>query len=191
MKGKSPARDATPVLIAILFKSKSEVVAGSARRHGYMQGSGRIAPHILNPDTRRKWAVSYKLRPLYSLENNPNIRCMGGPQIRSGHKGRQKNFRPCRKSKPSPPARRLITKHTELPRLLRLNSSEAAVTAQVQLYPTIYQGKKMRYDTTRIHRLIIVIKIWKLLRFIAPHYTPFRLLELQSESIHLSQRNIL
>jgi len=53
---------------------------------------GGIAPRILNLDTKWRWVVTFTPRPLYSQEKRPRYplyRRLGGPQIRSGHGGKE------------------------------------------------------------------------------------------------------
>jgi hypothetical protein len=60
-------------------------------------GSGGIAPHILDLDTRWRQVVSFTLRPLYLQGKSPWYpldRRLGVPQSHSGHGGEEKNSQP-------------------------------------------------------------------------------------------------
>jgi hypothetical protein len=61
------------------------------------EGSGVIAPRILDLGSRRRWVVSFTPRPLYPQGKNPWYpldRRLGGLQSRSGRGGEEKNSQP-------------------------------------------------------------------------------------------------
>jgi len=56
------------------------------------RGNGSITPRILDLGTRRRWAVSFTSRPLYSRGKSPRYsldRRLCGPHSRSGRESRQ------------------------------------------------------------------------------------------------------
>jgi hypothetical protein len=60
-------------------------------------GSGGIAPHILDLDTRWSWVVSFTFRQLYPQGESPWYlldRRLGGPQSRSERGCEEKNSQP-------------------------------------------------------------------------------------------------
>jgi len=50
---------------------KTYPVLNQSPPHGDVGGSGSIAPRILNLGTRRRWAISFTSRSLYSQGKSP------------------------------------------------------------------------------------------------------------------------
>jgi hypothetical protein len=84
------------------------------------QGSGGIAPRILDLVTKLRWVVSSTPRPLYPQGKSswyPLDRRLGGPRSRSGHGGEKKNSQPLPGLNPSiihPVAQSYTTEVTQL-----------------------------------------------------------------------------
>jgi len=72
--------------VQLLHKGKGTLTL----RKKYVWGSGRIAPRMLNLNTRWRWVVSFTPRPLYPRGKRfrylPDRR-LGKPQSRSGRGG--------------------------------------------------------------------------------------------------------
>jgi hypothetical protein len=81
---------------------------------------GGVAPHILNLDTRLRWVVSFKPRPLYPRGKSlwlPLGRSLRGPQCRPARGGEEKEKclpRPFQKSNRGSSARSLVSVLIEL-----------------------------------------------------------------------------
>jgi len=52
-------------------KVKLPLYFNRAPRHKSLLGSGGVAPHILGLGIRRRWVVSFTVRPLYSQGKSP------------------------------------------------------------------------------------------------------------------------
>jgi hypothetical protein len=94
------------LVIDIIDKRKFPLCLTKHHATKTYRGSGGIAPHILNLDTRWRWVVSFTTRPLnlgerrrYALDKR-----LGGPQSRSGRGGEGKKclLCPCRESNLGP-----------------------------------------------------------------------------------------
>jgi hypothetical protein len=85
------------------------------------EGSGGTAPRILDLGTRLRWVVTFTPRPLYPQGKSPwypSDRMRGGPQIRSGRGGEEKNSQPLPGPEPpivQPVAQPYTTELTRLP----------------------------------------------------------------------------
>jgi len=86
-------------------------------RHENIWWSGGVAPCLLNLGTRWMRVVSFTPRPLYPLPRAPGTHSIGGRISLRVDLKRQRIEKsllcPCRDSKPSRPARKLISVLTE------------------------------------------------------------------------------
>jgi hypothetical protein len=76
-------------------------------RNDSVRGSGCIDPRFLDFGISWKWVVSFTPRPLYPLGKSlryPLDRRLGGPQSRSGRRGKDKVFDSNRTRTPTPPS---------------------------------------------------------------------------------------
>jgi len=97
-------------------------------------GNGGIAPRILN--TRLRWVVSLKLRPLYPQGKRPLYtldRRLGGPQSRSERNGEEKKSQLLTGIKPHPVSCSLYWLSVKLQRVVRKENilSDAHILCEV------------------------------------------------------------
>jgi hypothetical protein len=93
-------------MVAVKVKIKLSLYLTKHHAMNMYRGSGGIAPLILNFGTRRRRVVSFTPRPRHPEGMNPRYRLdrrLGGPQSRSGRRGKEKQSLPLRESNPSRP----------------------------------------------------------------------------------------
>jgi hypothetical protein len=95
-------------------------------------GSGGKDLRIIHLDTRWRWVISFPPLPLYPAGNSPQYplyRNLSGPQKWFGCSSEEEKYHhcPCRELNPGRPTRSLVSRQTELPRLLAKNGNARIV----------------------------------------------------------------
>jgi hypothetical protein len=140
------------VCVCVRWKVVVVPVFSEVSRHEDVWRSRSTAPCILNPGSRRKWTISFTLRPLYSLGKSPryplNKRLGGLQRLSESGDEEKKNLFPCRESKPCRSVSILVIVLVEISRLI-------CFTNYKQVYKKVKVKLSLCFNWARRHEGVL------------------------------------